>query len=79
MQIRKVKKMAVCECRGGCPFFNDKMQDTEGLGLIYKKKYCMGDKSKCARYMIFRKLGKPAVPKDLYPNMQARAQQILNS
>ena len=69
--------MAECECLNGCPFFNDKMKDTNGLGVLFKKKYCRGDNSECARYMIFKKLGKPSVPVDLYPNMHERAKKIL--
>lgn len=70
--------MAKCECLAGCPFFNNKMKETEGLGALYKEKYCLGDNSKCARYMIFKKLGKPAVPENLYPNMIDRANKILS-
>ncbi len=69
--------MANCECLAGCPFFNDKMPDTEGLGAMIKKKYCLGDNSNCARYMVFKKLGKAAVPVNLYPNMQDRAREII--
>ena len=70
--------MADCESLAGCPFFNDKMPDNSGLGAIYKKKYCRDDNSQCARYKIFKKLGKAAVPQNLYPNMQERANQILS-
>ena len=69
--------MANCECLGGCPFFNDKMPDDEGMGAIYKKKYCQGDYSACARYVIFKKLGKAAVPVNLYPNMIDKAKEII--
>jgi hypothetical protein len=69
--------MADCECLKGCIFFNDKMKDTEGLGAIYKKKYCLGDSTQCARYMVFKKLGKPNVPATLYPNMQDRAKALI--
>jgi hypothetical protein len=69
--------MADCECLGGCPFFNDKMKDNDGLAWIYKRRYCQGDNTKCARYMVFSKLGKPAVPANLYPNMFEQAQAIL--
>ena len=69
--------MADCECLSGCPFFNDKMKDTEGLGAIYKKKYCLGDYSECARHKIFKKFGKGNVPDNLYPNMHDRAKSIL--
>jgi len=63
--------------RKAAPFFNDKMKDTDGIGAMYKKRYCLTDNSRCARYMVFKKLGRPGVPVDLYPNMHERAQQIL--
>ncbi len=69
--------MAQCECLDGCPFFNDRMPDTEGIGAMYKQKYCLGDNSQCARYVIFKRLGRNAVPTDLYPNMHDRAKRIL--
>lgn len=71
--------MAECECLKGCLFFNDKMKDTEGFGAIYKQRYCLGNNSDCARYVVFKKLGKQGVPPDLYPNMRDRAKKILAS
>ena len=62
--------MPQCECLPGCPFFNDKMPDTSGLGAIYKRKYCLDDNDACARHMVLKALGKPAVPPTLYPNMR---------
>jgi hypothetical protein len=53
------------------------MTAVEGLGAIYKNKYCTGENSHCARYMVFRKLGKSAVPPNLYPNMVDAANAIL--
>ncbi len=69
--------MPNCECLAGCPFFNDKMKPEAGVGAIFKRNYCLGDNSKCARYMVFKQLGKQAVPSDLYPNMHDRALKIL--
>ena len=69
--------MAECECLAGCPFFNDQMKDMEGMANIYKRKYCRGDSTECARHMVFVRLGKEAVPGDLYPNMRDRARKIL--
>ena len=69
--------MADCELVGGCLFFNDKMKDTEGLGSLYKKKYCIGDNSECARYMVAKALGRPAVPTTLYPNMTDKANNLI--
>ena len=69
--------MADCVCIAGCPFFNDKMANTPAMANMMKKKYCQGDSSKCARYMIFTKLGKEAVPIDLFPSQKERAAEIL--
>jgi len=66
-----------CECLGGCPFFNDRMRDMDGMAALFKSRYCHGDYSRCARHIVFERLGKPAVPPDLYPNMQERAQSII--
>jgi hypothetical protein len=69
--------MADCQCLGGCPFFNDKMQGMDGTASLFKRKYCQGSSANCARFMIFSKLGKPAVPADLFPNQIDRARAIL--
>ncbi len=60
--------MADCECLSGCPFFNDRMTMESGLGKIYKRNFCQGDSSQCARFMVMKKFGRPAVPPNLYPN-----------
>jgi hypothetical protein len=69
--------MDACECLNGCPFFNDKMRDMGGMAALFKSRYCLGDYSKCARHAVFERLGKPAVPPDLYPNMHDRARAII--
>lgn len=69
--------MADCEFLEGCLFFNDTMPIEEGLGALYKKRYCQNDNSKCARYLVVNKLGKEKVPKDLFPNMLDRAKEII--
>jgi len=69
--------MADCESLKGCIFFNDKMPIDKGVGLLFKKNYCQGDNSKCARYMVAKKLGKEKVPQNLYPNMVEKAKELL--
>ncbi|HPQ71239.1 MAG TPA: hypothetical protein PKW95_19085 [bacterium] len=71
--------MADCECLAKCPFFNDRMATKPGISDMYKKRYCLGDKSGCARYMIFSRLGREHVPADLYPNQVDRAKQIITA
>jgi len=61
----------------GCIFFNDKMKVSDALGEMYKQRFCLGVNSKCARYMVFKKLGRENVPSDLFPNMFDRAKRIL--
>jgi len=66
-----------CDCIQACPFFQDKMAMKPALAAVYKQRYCMDDFQACARHMVKDALGKPAVPADLFPNMEDRARQIL--
>lgn len=70
--------MGDCELLAGCLFFNDKMKPEEGVGALYKRNYCQKDNSKCARYLVAKKLGKDRVPDDLYPNMYERANKLIS-
>jgi hypothetical protein len=69
--------MAVCEKLEKCPFYNDKMDINKGVGAMYKKKYCEGDKTICARYIVATKLGAEFVTNNLYPNMNDAANKLL--
>lgn len=69
--------MAMCENLLKCPFYQGKMSMDSGLGSMYKKRYCEGDRLNCARYMVFSTLGKDFVPASLYPNMVDKAKEIL--
>ncbi len=70
--------MAECECLQGCPFFNDRMNEKPATANLMKKNYCLGDFNSCARHIIFQKLGKEAVPANLYPSQIEIAQKLLN-
>jgi hypothetical protein len=70
--------MADCECLQECPFFNDNMKSIPTTASLLKKQYCQDDYEKCARYMVFKALGKLNVPADLYPYEQERAQKMIN-
>lgn len=69
--------MPTCEKLKACPFYNDKMPCDSGIGAMYKKKYCEGDKTQCARYMVATKCGPQFVDANLYPNMMVKAEEIL--
>jgi len=55
------------------------MANMPGTAAIIKKNYCQGDNSNCARYMVFKSLGREAVPIDLYPNQVTRAKTIIDA
>ena len=69
--------MAVCEMLDRCPFFNDNMPNMPEHAELFKQLYCRGGNDICARYMIIKKLGKEAVPKNLFPNEVSRANTII--
>ena len=70
--------MADCECLVGCIFFNDKMERMPTMADMYKTKYCKGNAEDCARYTVFKKLGKGKVPVDLYPNQTEKAKALIS-
>lgn len=69
--------MAVCENLAKCPFYQGAMKMESGLGSMYKKQYCEGDKTQCARYMVATTVGKEFVTTSLYPNMKQKAEKII--
>ncbi len=69
--------MAVCEKLEKCPFYQGRMSMDSGVGAIYKKKYCEGDKTICARYMVATTVGPDFVNNNLYPNMKEQAEKII--
>ncbi len=69
--------MAVCEKLAKCPFYQGQMTTEAGLGAMYKQKYCEGDKTECARYMVATTLGPEFVTTRLYPNMKAQAEKLI--
>jgi len=71
--------MNYCECLEGCPFFNDKMKNMPAVSEMYKSSYCKSDFKNCARYIVFKSLGKSFVPEDMFPNEKDRAEKILKA
>lgn len=69
--------MSDCENLPGCPFFFGKMEMMPAMAEMFKRNYCLGDNSGCARYMVYRAKGKGQVPPDLYPNDRERAEEIV--
>ncbi|MBN2890694.1 MAG: hypothetical protein JXL97_02395 [Bacteroidales bacterium] len=67
----------VCEKTLGCPFYNDKMANMPNNTEELKQKFCLTDKTNCARYIVVTKFG--GVPSDLFPDNFERAQEIVKN
>ena len=68
--------MAVCECLSDCTFF-DRMANMPVTAQLTKEQYCLKDNSRCARYKIFKALGRECVPADLFPSEGYLAEILL--
>jgi hypothetical protein len=55
------------------------MAEMPSMAEIIKQRYCRGSNVHCARHMVFRTLGRPAIPKDLYPSQVERAEEIIDA
>jgi len=67
--------MAECEKLAKCPFFAGQISTMPSVAELMKKKYCLGDKTLCARYQVAS--AGMAVPLDLLPNDAQQARKIL--
>ncbi len=69
--------MANCEKLSACAFFNDRLSNMPSVSGLLKQTYCLGDKTKCARYKVSN--AGVSVPEDLFPNDLSRALRLLRS
>ncbi len=70
--------MTDCICLPRCIFYNDHMANMPHMADIMKSRYCRGDFARCARYQVFKALGREHVPGDLFPNDQDRVKALLD-
>ena len=69
--------MAECECLPKCPFFNEKMADMPVTAEHMRTRYCITDNSECARFMVFKALGREKVPPTLFPHNVSIAKTVI--
>lgn len=70
--------MLDCECLSDCPYFESgSAKEISTVGRMRREEYCNGDYTKCARYMVFKALGKENVPRDLLPFQTDKAKQLI--
>lgn len=68
--------MANCEFQRLCSCVRESSQIVSPSMEYFLKRYCLGEKSLCARYVTFREFGKENVPKDLYPHQLGKAMRM---
>lgn len=70
--------MANCPLLESCIFFNDEMGDKPDLiSKSFKIRFCQISNEQCARWLVYRALGKEGVPRDLYPNQGHRGINLI--
>ncbi len=71
--------MVTCKCTKTCPFFKGELENMPSISEMLKNRYCKGDFSKCARYIIMKEIGRERVPTDCFPNQLNRAFVIVEA
>jgi hypothetical protein len=71
--------MPACELLPTCPFFNDEMAKMPiSMGYL-KNSFCDLDNSLCARYIVYKAMGREKVPANLYPTEVMRANRLIST
>lgn len=70
--------MRDCKNLSGCIFFNNKMENMPVTADLFKQAFCRKNYEECARFMVANALGKHSVPKDLFPNQDERARNLIS-
>ena len=71
--------MSQCVCMPKCIFFNDQMANMPNTAERMKNRYCLGDNTNCARFLVFSALGREHVPADLFPQNLERARLYIEA
>jgi len=69
--------MADCEILETCLFFTDKMENMPTTAELLKRRFCRSNNSDCARYIVYKALGRDKVPPYLAPNQLDKANEII--
>ncbi len=68
-----------CECFENCDLFDNTTAKLPSTAKSFQDKFCKGDHGNCARYLIYKRLGKEFVPDDLFPNERGKALNIIDT
>jgi hypothetical protein len=71
--------MNKCQVLEDCRFFNDIIENVPSISEALKKQYCLADNSECARFRIFREIGKEHLPDDVFPHEMDKAEKLIRN
>jgi len=71
--------MNKCPVLEQCRFFNNIIEDVPSISEALKEQYCLCDHSGCARFFIFREIGKEHLPDDVFPHEMEKAEKIVRN
>jgi hypothetical protein len=60
--------MQECEKYDHCHFFMNSMPAVPQISRLVQSYYCKGNYTKCARYVVGKRLGSHAIPDNLAPS-----------
>lgn len=66
-----------CELCSSCSFCRKSMGELNGTLKYVRSKYCKKNSEDCARYIVYKALGRDRVPDDLFPGEKERAFKII--
>jgi hypothetical protein len=68
-----------CECFEKCDLFSSGVAKLPSTSKSFQDKFCYMDHNACARYIVYKRLGKSFIPDDLFPNERGRAMQLIDA
>ena len=68
---------STCPYRRRCAFFRCEMDNLPGTAGLYRRRYCFGRHSQCARYIAYWDLDGRLECEDLLPHQHKRAEAMV--
>lgn len=68
--------MSDCELHETCTSFYEKLAALPSTVRLMRGAYCKWNYAECARYQVYKVLGKDKIPADLYPSDAKRVSEL---
>jgi len=71
--------MPICELIDSCAFYNRELRISSERQEAYIKRFCKFDQSQCARFKVYKTLGKEKIPSGMLPNQFEMASGLIRA